>query len=50
LQARFKVFKMKILFLCKYNRFRSKVAEAVFNKLNHNNHMSAESAAGQKSE
>ena len=25
---------MKILFICKYNRFRSKVAEAIFNKLN----------------
>jgi len=25
---------MKILFVCKYNRFRSKVAEAIFNKLN----------------
>ena len=26
--------KMKILFVCKYNRFRSKIAEAFFNKLN----------------
>lgn len=25
---------MKILFICKFNRFRSKVAEAVFNKIN----------------
>lgn len=24
----------KILFICKFNRFRSKVAEAIFNKLN----------------
>ncbi len=23
---------MKVLFICKYNRFRSKVAEAIFNK------------------
>ena len=27
---------MNILFVCKYNRFRSKVAEAFFNKLNKN--------------
>ncbi|MCX6742011.1 MAG: hypothetical protein NTX24_02440 [Candidatus Pacearchaeota archaeon] len=27
---------MKILFICKYNRFRSKIAEAFFNKLNKN--------------
>jgi len=27
---------MKILFVCKYNRFRSKVAEAYFNKINKN--------------
>ncbi len=27
---------MKILFVCKYNRFRSKVAEAFFNKFNKN--------------
>ena len=25
---------MNILFICKFNRFRSKVAEALFNKLN----------------
>lgn len=28
--------KMKILFVCKYNRFRSRVAEAYFNKINKN--------------
>ena len=28
---------MKILFVCKYNRFRSKVAEAYFRKINKNN-------------
>ena len=27
---------MKILFICRFNRFRSKVAEAIFNKLNKN--------------
>jgi protein-tyrosine-phosphatase len=27
---------MNILFVCKYNRFRSKVAEALFNQLNKN--------------
>lgn len=27
---------MKILFICKHNRFRSKVAETIFNKLNKN--------------
>ena len=27
---------MKILFICKYNRFRSKIAEAYFNKINKN--------------
>jgi len=27
---------MNILFVCKWNRFRSKVAEAIFNKLNNN--------------
>ena len=26
--------KMNLLFICRYNRFRSKVAEAIFNKLN----------------
>jgi len=27
---------MKILFVCKHNRFRSKIAEAYFNKINEN--------------
>ena len=35
---------MKILFVCKYNRFRSKVAEAIFNSLNKNKEIKAESA------
>ncbi|MEK6860092.1 MAG: low molecular weight phosphatase family protein [Nanoarchaeota archaeon] len=35
---------MKILFICKHNRFRSKVAEAIFNKLNKNRKIKAESA------
>ncbi|MBI2629167.1 hypothetical protein HYW74_03720 [Candidatus Pacearchaeota archaeon] len=33
-----------ILFICKHNRFRSKVAEAVFNKLNKNKKIKAKSA------
>lgn len=35
---------MNILFICKFNRFRSKVAEAVFNKLNKNPNNKAKSA------
>jgi protein-tyrosine-phosphatase len=35
---------MKILFVCKYNRFRSRVAEAAFKKLNKNKKITAESA------
>jgi protein-tyrosine-phosphatase len=35
---------MKILFICKHNKFRSKVAEAIFNKLNKNKKIIAESA------
>jgi protein-tyrosine-phosphatase len=35
---------MNLLFLCKYNRFRSKVAEAFFNKLNKNPNNHAKSA------
>ena len=35
---------MKILFICKHNRGRSKVAEAIFNKLNKNRKILAESA------
>ena len=34
----------KILFVCKYNRFRSKIAEEIFNKLNRNNRNRAKSA------
>ena len=34
---------MKILFVCKYNRFRSQVAETIFNKLNKNPKIKAES-------
>jgi len=35
---------MKILFICKFNRFRSKAAEALFNKLNKNPKHTAKSA------
>ena len=35
---------MRILFVCKHNRFRSKVAEAIFKKLNKNNNIFVESA------
>jgi protein-tyrosine-phosphatase len=35
---------MKILFVCKHNRFRSKVAEAYFNKINKNKRIKAASA------
>jgi len=35
---------MNILFICRHNRFRSKVAEAIFNKLNKNKSIKAESA------
>lgn len=35
---------MKILFVCKYNRFRSRVAEAYFKKVNKNKNIMAESA------
>src|SRR3989338_7267026 len=35
---------MNILFICKHNRFRSKVAESVFNKLNKNNKIKSKSA------
>ena len=34
---------MKILFICKHNRFRSKVAETIFNKINKNKNNKAES-------
>ncbi len=33
-----------ILFICKYNRFRSKVAEAYFKKINKNKNLSVKSA------
>lgn len=35
---------MKILFVCMYNRFRSKVAEAIFKNLNKNENIHSESA------
>ena len=35
---------MNILFICRHNRFSSKVAEAIFNKLNRNKSIKAESA------
>ncbi|MFH1711567.1 MAG: hypothetical protein ABH840_04610 [Nanoarchaeota archaeon] len=35
---------MKILFICKYNRFRSRIAEAYFNKVNKNPNIQAEGA------
>lgn len=35
---------MNLLFICKHNRFRSKVAEAIFNKLNKNKNNKASSA------
>lgn len=37
-------FKMRILFICKHNRFRSKVSEAIFNYYNENSEIKAESA------
>ena len=35
---------MKILFVCKYNRFRSRVAEAYFKKINRNRRIKVKSA------
>jgi len=35
---------MKVLFICKWNRFRSKAAEAIFNELNKNHENEARSA------
>jgi len=35
---------MNILFVCKYNRFRSKIAEDYFNKINKNFRLKAKSA------
>jgi len=35
---------MNIIFICRYNRFRSKIAEAFFNKLNRNKNHKAKSA------
>lgn len=35
---------MKILFICRHNRFRSKIAEAYFNKINRNINLEAKSA------
>jgi protein-tyrosine-phosphatase len=36
--------KKNILFVCKYNRFRSRIAEAYFNKINKNPKIKAKSA------
>lgn len=36
--------KTNILFVCKYNRFRSRIAEAYFNKINKNKRIKAKSA------
>ena len=36
--------KIRILFVCKYNRFRSRIAEAYFKKINKNKKYIAESA------
>lgn len=36
--------KINILFICKYNKFRSRIAEAYFNKINKNKNIKAESA------
>lgn len=35
---------MNILFICKFNRFRSQIAEAYFNKINKNKKIKAKSA------
>ena len=35
---------MNLLFICKYNRFRSKIAEAYFKKLNKNKNIKVKSA------
>ncbi len=35
---------MNILFICKFNRYRSKAAEAYFNKINKNKNFKAKSA------
>ena len=35
---------MNLLFICKYNRFRSKVAESYFNKINKNKKIRTQSA------
>ena len=40
--------KTKILFVCKYNRFRSVIAEGIFNKLNKNKLLVAKSAGAIK--
>jgi len=36
--------KINILFVCRYNRFRSRIAEAYFKKINKNNKIKAKSA------
>ena len=35
---------MKILFICKYNRFRSQIADAYFKKVNRNKNIKSDSA------
>jgi|SRR3989338_6129581 len=35
---------MNVLFICKYNRFRSKIAESIFNSINYNKEIEAKSA------
>lgn len=39
-----KTDKIKILFVCRYNRFRSRIAEIYFNKINKNKNIKAKSA------
>jgi protein-tyrosine-phosphatase len=38
------LFRVKVLFVCKHNRFRSKVAEAIFKKFTANLDVFADSA------
>jgi len=39
-----RIYKMKILFICKHNRFRSRVATSFFNKINKNKKNKAKGA------
>ncbi len=43
-----KIKKLNILFICKYNRFRSRIAEAYFRKINKNKNIKAKSAGAIK--